>query len=441
MSNLKIAIVGCGKIADEHLQQIRRVHGCEVVGACDREPLMAQQACERFRIPRAFTSVSELLDVCRPDVVHITTPPQSHFAIARQCLEHDSHVYVEKPFTVDAAQAEALIRLAEQRQLKLTVGHDLQFSHAARRLRRCVQNGYLGGDLVHMESYYCYDLSDARYARVLLTDKQHWVRQLPGGLLHNVISHGIARIAEYISSDSPQVFAHGFISPLLQRLGEHEIIDELRVVIHEERGTTAYFTFSSQMRPGLNHFRLYGSKNGLILDEDHQTVIKRRGTPFKSYAEKFIPPVSLAWQYLGNLSWNLARFLANDFHLKSGMKHLIEAFYSSVRGKTPEPIPHREILLTAKIMDAIFEQIRPDQLTAAAAPAASTIADACGMGDKDPSRACSPHLSVPRRLDGDRIPGLSAASAAIASAKAEARRVNAKEEGRALESANQQTSL
>ncbi|HRZ53986.1 MAG TPA: hypothetical protein P5525_00850 [Candidatus Paceibacterota bacterium] len=224
-------------------------------------------------------------------------------------------------------------------------------------------------------------------------------------------------------------------------MGEHEIVDELRVVIHEERGTTAYFTFSSQMRPGLNHFRLYGSKNGLILDEDHQTVIKRRGTPFKSYAEKFIPPASLAWQYLGNLSWNLARFLANDFHLKSGMKHLIEAFYSSVRGKTPEPIPHREILLTAKIMDAIFEQIRPDELTAAAAPAASTSAPACGMGDKDPTRARSPHLSVPRRLDGDRIPGMSAASAAIASEEAEARRAKKAGSVGATERSIQQTSV
>ena len=49
-----------------------------------------------------------------------------------------------------------------------------------------------------MESYYCYDLTDPGYARALLGDKQHWVRQLPGQLLHNIISHGIARIAEFL---------------------------------------------------------------------------------------------------------------------------------------------------------------------------------------------------------------------------------------------------
>ncbi|MGH9470554.1 MAG: Gfo/Idh/MocA family oxidoreductase, partial [Terriglobia bacterium] len=51
---LKAAIVGCGKIADDHASQMRRIKGCEIVGACDREPLMARQLAERFGIPRHF---------------------------------------------------------------------------------------------------------------------------------------------------------------------------------------------------------------------------------------------------------------------------------------------------------------------------------------------------------------------------------------------------
>jgi hypothetical protein len=54
------------------------------------------------------------------------------------------------------------------------------------------------------------------------------VRYLPGKLLHNIISHGIARIAEFLTTDSPHVIVHGFISPSLKRIGETEIIDELR---------------------------------------------------------------------------------------------------------------------------------------------------------------------------------------------------------------------
>src|SRR5436190_1781473 len=125
---LKVAIVGCGKIADAHASQIQRIEECEIVGVCDREPLMAKQLYE-------------------------------------------------------------------------------QFSHVARRMKAVVGSGYLGGVAVHMESYHGYDLGDPGYARALLADKQHWVRRLPGRLLQNLISHGIARIAEFLTSDTPQVIA------------------------------------------------------------------------------------------------------------------------------------------------------------------------------------------------------------------------------------------
>jgi hypothetical protein len=208
-----------------------------------------------------------------------------------------------------------------------------------------------------MESYYCYDLSQPGYARALLGDKQHWVRRLPGKLLHNVISHGIARIAEFLTTDSPQVIAHGFVSPLLKSCNESEIVDELRVIICDAERTTAYFTFSSQMRPSLHQFRIYGPRNGLILDHDQETLTKLRGGRFKSYGEKFVPPVIFARQCLGNLITNARLFAARDFHMKSGMKYLIESFYRSIVEGTKPPIPYREILLTASIMDAIFDQL------------------------------------------------------------------------------------
>lgn len=136
---LKIAIVGCGKIADDHAAQIQRIKDCEIVGVCDREPLMAKQLYERFPVKQYFSDLSELLNVTRPEVVHITTPPESHFEIARYCLERGCHVYVEKPFTLCEEDARRLIDLAAQKGLKVTAGHDDQFRHVARRMRSLVQ--------------------------------------------------------------------------------------------------------------------------------------------------------------------------------------------------------------------------------------------------------------------------------------------------------------
>jgi predicted dehydrogenase len=360
-SVLKVAIVGCGKIADAHAAQIQRIKDCEIVAACDREPLMAKQLCDRFPVRQPFTDLTELLRTARPDVVHITTPPEGHFELTRICLEHGANVYVEKPFVVYTHEAQKLIEIAEAKGLKLTAGHNYQFSPAARRMRELVQSGYLGGNVVHIESHYGYNLADPSYARALLGDKQHWVRRLPGKLLQNIISHGIARIAEFLTTDNPQVIAHGFVSPLLKSIGEFEIIDELRVIISEEDRTTAYFTFSSQMKPSIHELRVYGSKNGLTLDEDHDILLKLRGNKYKSYADKFVPPVQFAKQHLNNLFTNMKLFLKNDFHMDSGMKYLIESFYTSIREDTPVPIPYREILLTARIMDTIFDQLANGQ--------------------------------------------------------------------------------
>ena len=354
---LKVALVGCGKIADSHASQIRRIEGCEIVGVYDREPLMARQLYERFPIKRYFSDLRELLSEARPDVVHVTTPPEGHFDIAKLCLEEGCHVYVEKPFTVCEDEARTLIAMANERNLKITAGHDDQFGHAARRMRALVQSGFLGDGPVHLESTYCYELGGSSYAGALLGDKRHWVRRLPGKLLQNIISHGIARIAEHLTTDSPDIIAHGFISPFLKSKGECEIIDELRVIICDKERTTAYFTFSSQMRPALHQFCMYGTKNGLVLDHDQETLIKLRGNRLKSYAEHFVSPAELGKQQLSNVFRNLRTFLKRDFHLKSGMKYLIEAFYSSIVEGTSVPIPYREILLTARIMDRIFAQL------------------------------------------------------------------------------------
>jgi predicted dehydrogenase len=369
---LKVAIVGCGKIADAHASQIQKLEACEIVGVCDREPLMARQLYERFPVKQYFGDLAELLSEARPDVVHITTPPESHFDLARLCLEQGCHVYVEKPFTVYAEQAQRLVDLAQTNGLKLTVGHNDQFSPVARRMRALVETGYLGAP-VHMESYYSYDLGDPSYARALLGDKQHWVRRLPGQLLQNIISHGIARIAEFLTSDSPNVITYGFVSPLLKGIGEQEIVDELRVIISEEERTTAYFTFSSQMRPAIHEFRIYGARNGLILDHDHDILIQLRGQKYKSYADKFVPPIVFAKQHLANLKKNLRLFLGRDFHMDSGMRYLIESFYRSIREGTPLPISYREILLTAKIMDAIFSQLNASRACSDLALHASSV--------------------------------------------------------------------
>ena len=352
---LRAAVVGCGKIADSHAAQLARLPGAKLVAACDREPLMVEQFCRRFAIEQQYTDVPALLRETRPDVIHITTPPATHYSLAKLSLQHGCHVYLEKPFALRVSHATDLIQMATDMRLKITAGHDDQFTPAARRLREAVKSGYLGGDPLHMECHYGYHLRDG-YARALLGDKAHWVRTLPGGLLQNIISHGIARLVEYLPTDAQELQAFAFSSSFLRRRGETQLIDELRVIIRDS-DVTAYFTFSTQIRPSLHEFRIFGPKNALVLDADQQTVIRLRGKTYTSYLEKFVKPAQIASQYWANIRHNARLFMRSEFHMKEGMKWLIEKFYKAIENDDAPPIPYREIVMNVRIMQQIIAQI------------------------------------------------------------------------------------
>jgi predicted dehydrogenase len=357
---LKIAIIGCGKVADQHVEAIHRIPGCEIVALCDREALMAKQLGQRFGIAKCFSDLKQMLETVSPDIVHITTPPRSHFSLAKQCLESGSHVYLEKPFTVTASETESLIELAQHRGLNITVGHNYLFTLEMLEMRRLVKAGFLGGKPFHLESYWSYDLGDLRYASAFLGNRNHWVRQLPGQLFHNIISHGIAKLAEFLDDELTEIVAAAHQSEQLRSLGAQEVLDELRVIIRDKSGTTASFCFSTQIK-GLNQLRVYGPSGSVTADIITGSLVRNKSRSYKSYLTYFVPPLKNAREYFKNARVNMANFLTRQLYQDFGMKELIERFYNSIQKRDPLPIPYREIILTARIMDEIFAQIYPNR--------------------------------------------------------------------------------
>jgi len=321
---------------------------------------MARQLAERFKIGGVFSDADQMLKAVSPDVVHITTPPQSHYTLARGCLEAGSHVYLEKPFTVTGEEAESLIELAERKKVKITAGHNLQFTLEMLEMRRLMREGFLGGEPAHLESYFSYDLGDPTYAKGLLQDQNHWVRKLPGALLHNIISHGVAKLAEFLDDDLTDIMAMADQSPRIKSLDDKQILDELRVLVRDKTGRTGSFCFSTQLK-GLNQLRLYGPEGSIVVDHISGTVVRNKYRPCKSYLTYFVPPLRVAREHLRNARINVTNFVRQRLHQDFGMKELIERFYNSIGSGSPPPIPYREIILTARIMDEIFAQIYAGQ--------------------------------------------------------------------------------
>ncbi len=321
---------------------------------------MARQLGERFGISQCFSDVHEMLRARSPDVVHITTPPQSHCSVARECLDSGAHVYIEKPFTLRTSEAEELIQFANRRGLTVTAGHNLQFTPEMLEMRRLTREGFLGGEPAHLESYFSYDLGDPTYAKGLLQDQNHWVRKLPGRLLHNIISHGVAKLAEFLDDHLTDIMAMAGQSPRLKSLDDEQILDELRVLLRDKTGRTGSFCFSTQLK-GLNQLRLYGPEGSIVVDHISGTVIRSKYRSCKSYLTYFVPPLRAAREHLRNARINITNFVRQRLYQDFGMKELVERFYNSIRSGSPPPIPYREIILTARIMDEIFAQIYPER--------------------------------------------------------------------------------
>src|SRR2546425_1159041 len=116
---LKAALIGTGFIAREHLAALSRLPNVEIGGVCDLSAALAEATAERFGVRKWYTDYSKMLADIRPDLVHITTPPTSHFTIARESLAAGVNVLCEKPITVEYEEFVELKGLATRAGLML----------------------------------------------------------------------------------------------------------------------------------------------------------------------------------------------------------------------------------------------------------------------------------------------------------------------------------
>lgn len=356
MQKLIIVIVGCGQIADGHVGEIQKIPGATVVAVCDLEPIMAEQLAMRFNIPEHYDDFSEMLVHCKPDVVHICTPPASHLSLVKQAVDAGCHVYVEKPLALNYEQSVELIAYVEAANLKITIGHNSDFEPPALEMRKLISDGVLG-DPVHVESWFGYNLSGP-FGQAILGSPDHWVHQLPGKLFQNNLNHLLNKITEFIEDEKPEVIAKAWRSDSTIYYGDtrDDLYDELRLLIKGKR-VSAYGTFTSTVKPVAQFARIYGTKNIIEMDYNSRTVTVDSGVTLPSAIGRLMAGFMKSKSYLKTSVRNAWKFIKNDYHYFSGMNLLIRKFYESIVEDKPLPISTQSMLRIAWIMDEIFNQV------------------------------------------------------------------------------------
>lgn len=141
---LRTAIVGTGYIAEFHARAIRMVPGVELAAACDPDLKRAQAFAATWNIALAFSSLEAMLENTRIDCIHLLTPPDLHYGLAKQALLMGLHVFLEKPMCTSVAEADELVQIARQKGLYLGVSHNFLFTEAFEQLRKVISSNVLG---------------------------------------------------------------------------------------------------------------------------------------------------------------------------------------------------------------------------------------------------------------------------------------------------------
>jgi predicted dehydrogenase len=141
---VKFGVIGYGYWGPNIVRNLSQLEEVEVVAVCDKSPISRRRAEKAYPQIHVTADPGELISSPDINAIAVITPVWTHYELAKAALEHGKHVFVEKPFTSNTEQAENLIDLAAQKNLKIMVDHTFLFTGAVQKIKRLLQEGALG---------------------------------------------------------------------------------------------------------------------------------------------------------------------------------------------------------------------------------------------------------------------------------------------------------
>jgi nucleoside-diphosphate-sugar epimerase/predicted dehydrogenase len=210
-SILAVGIVGTGYIADFQARAIADNGSTTLKAVCDTNLRNATTFAAKWNVASTFDSLESMLRGQKIDCIHLLTPPDQHFRLAKVALENDVSVFLEKPMCVSATESDELVELARSRKLYLGVNHNFSFSDAFERLRRILSSGLLG-QIDHVIFNYFYELPQIRSGPFDI-----WMLREPGNVILETAPHLVSALFDLVgvperptvSADRPVTLPNG----------------------------------------------------------------------------------------------------------------------------------------------------------------------------------------------------------------------------------------
>ena len=201
---MKYALIGCGRIATNHMKAAVN-NNLEIVAVCDLLPdamdaLLTKHDLQDNNIKR-YQDYKTMIEECNPDLVSIATESGVHAEIALYCIEKGIHVIIEKPMAMNMADAEKIIKLSNEKNVKVSASHQNRFNVAIQELRQAVDANRFGR-LSHGSIHVRWNRNKGYYAQAQW--RGTWKDD--GGCLMNQCIHGIDLLRWMFGDEVEEVY-------------------------------------------------------------------------------------------------------------------------------------------------------------------------------------------------------------------------------------------
>ncbi len=325
---MRVALIGCGRIARVHRSYLENIPQAEIVGVFD----VVQQAREAFVSGAAFPafgSLRELVEQTRPDVAHVLTPPPTHAPVALELLASKVNVLVEKPLAMTTAQADEVLAAAAESGAWVSVDHNRFFDPVVQRAATAVESGRLG-EITGVDVFQGAEVGEAEK---MLAPSDDWRVNLPGGMLHNLASHPLYLMRRFAGpAKRVQVLATELAAGKLS---------EVRLVAQGER-CLAGVTMSARTQPFMNRLSIFGTSGTIEVNLNNMTLIERRTRRLPKLVGKVWPNLDEARQLVGATASNTFAYVSGKQRFYPGIGGHLQSLYASVAAGGPPPVSAEE---------------------------------------------------------------------------------------------------
>lgn len=202
---MKYAIIGCGRIAINHIKAVLN-NQLEFVAACDTDPIKIDKLLEKYNLNRNqsikwYTDYHKMVKENELDLIAIATESGIHAEIALFCIENEINCIIEKPIALSMKDADRIIQLAEEKNVKVCACHQNRFNLAVQEMRNALEKGRFG-KISHGSVHVRWNRNQEYYTQAPW--RGTWA--LDGGALMNQCIHGIDLLRWMMGDEIEEVY-------------------------------------------------------------------------------------------------------------------------------------------------------------------------------------------------------------------------------------------